>query len=89
VGDLVKVFSFKKDGLYRAKILKNNKSCHDVFYIDFGNIETVPSNVIYELAEELKKVFFLIFLIYYFIFNDLCFVMIKFSIVFIHYITIV
>ncbi|XP_060858547.1 uncharacterized protein LOC132935918 isoform X2 [Metopolophium dirhodum] len=56
VGDMVKVFSSESDGLYyRAKILKNNKGCYDVFYIDFGNIETVPSNVIYELADELKK----------------------------------
>ncbi|CAI6358820.1 unnamed protein product [Macrosiphum euphorbiae] len=56
VGDVVKVFSSKYDGLFfRAKILKNNKGCYDVFYIDYGNIETVPSNVIYELADELKK----------------------------------
>eukprot|EP00102_Acyrthosiphon_pisum_P026205 XP_016663415.1 PREDICTED: uncharacterized protein LOC100569023 [Acyrthosiphon pisum] len=54
-GDMVKVFSSENDGLCRAKILKNNKGCYDVFYIDLGNIETVPSNVIYELADELKK----------------------------------
>jgi len=57
VGDIVKVFSLENKGLFRAKILKNNNGSYDVFYIDFGNIETVPSNVIYELAEELKKVF--------------------------------
>ncbi|CAI6358736.1 unnamed protein product [Macrosiphum euphorbiae] len=56
VGDVVKVFSSENDGLlFRAKILKNNKGCYDVFYIDYGNIETVSSNVIYELADELKK----------------------------------
>lgn len=48
-------------GLYRAKILKNNNDgSYNVFYIDFGNIETVQSNVIYELADELKKVIFYI-----------------------------
>ncbi|XP_026818102.1 uncharacterized protein LOC113557019 isoform X2 [Rhopalosiphum maidis] len=56
VGDIVKVFSPQNDGLFRAKILKNNyNGSYDVFYIDYGNIETVPSNVIYELADELKK----------------------------------
>ncbi|KAE9524914.1 hypothetical protein AGLY_014964 [Aphis glycines] len=55
VGDIVKVFSSQNDGLFRAKILKNNNGSYDVFYIDYGNIETVPSNVIYELADELKK----------------------------------
>ncbi|XP_029344966.1 uncharacterized protein LOC100167801 isoform X2 [Acyrthosiphon pisum] len=55
VGDVVKVFSKNEDLLFRAKILKNIKGCYDVFYIDYGNIETVPSNVIYELADELKK----------------------------------
>ncbi|XP_060860314.1 uncharacterized protein LOC132937513 [Metopolophium dirhodum] len=55
VGDIVKVYSSESDGLYRAKILKNNKGCYDVFYIDFGNIETVSSNVIYELTDELNK----------------------------------
>jgi len=86
---VVKVFSSENNGLFRAKILKNNKDCYDVFYIDYGDIETVPSNVIYELADELKKkVFFLILFIYYFIFNDLCFVMTKFSMVFIHITTI-
>jgi len=61
VGDIVKVFSSQENGLYRAKILKKNNDSYDVFYIDYGNIETVPSNVIYELADELKKVFFLYF----------------------------
>jgi len=70
VGDLVKVFSPHFGDLFRAKILKNNNGSYDVFYIDYGNIETVPSTVIYELADELKKVIFLILLIYYFIFND-------------------
>jgi len=78
VGDMVKVFSPQDLDLFRAKILKNNNGSYDVFYIDYGNIETVPSNVIYELADELKKVFFLIILVYYLI------LMIKFSIVFIH-----
>ncbi|XP_022168298.1 uncharacterized protein LOC111032328 isoform X2 [Myzus persicae] len=55
VGDIVKVYSTENDGLYRAKILKNNNGSYDVFYIDYGNIETVQSNVIYELADELKK----------------------------------
>ncbi|XP_008187183.1 uncharacterized protein LOC100570802 [Acyrthosiphon pisum] len=55
VGDKVKVFSSQKDGLYRAKILKNFGGCYDVFYMDFGNIERVPSNCIYELSDELKK----------------------------------
>jgi hypothetical protein len=60
VGDIVKVFSSQNDGLFRAKILKNNNNgSYDVFYIDYGNIETVSSNVIYELANELKKVFIL------------------------------
>jgi len=69
---MVKVFSPHFGDLFRAKILKNNKGCYDIFYIDYGNIETVSSNVIYELADELKKkVFFFILFIYYFIFNDL------------------
>ncbi|KAL4141977.1 hypothetical protein QTP88_004511 [Uroleucon formosanum] len=55
VGDMVKVWSPQDDCLFRAKILKNNNGSYDVFYIDFGNIETVPSDVIYELADELKK----------------------------------
>lgn len=55
MGDIVKVFSSQNSGLFRAKILKKNNGSYDVFYIDFGNIETVPSNVIYELADELKK----------------------------------
>lgn len=63
---MVKVWSPQDDCLFRAKILKNNNGSYDVFYIDFGNIETVPSDVIYELADELKKVFFLMILI----FND-------------------
>lgn len=67
---MVKVRSPKDNLLFRAKILKNNNGSYDVFYIDFGNIETVPSNVIYELADKLKTVFFLIILIYYLIFND-------------------
>ncbi|XP_029345708.1 uncharacterized protein LOC107883907 [Acyrthosiphon pisum] len=65
VGDKVKVFSSQYHGLCRAKILKNINGSYDVFHIDVGNIETVPSNVIYELADELKKVFCLILLIYY------------------------
>lgn len=68
MGDIVKVYSTENDGLYRAKILKNNNGSYDVFYIDYGNIETVQSNVIYELADELKKVFFLKLLIYLFIY---------------------
>eukprot|EP00102_Acyrthosiphon_pisum_P022410 XP_016659620.1 PREDICTED: uncharacterized protein LOC107883660 [Acyrthosiphon pisum] len=55
-GDLVKVYSSEDDGFYRGKILKNNEGSYDVFYIDFGNIETVPSNVVYELADELKEI---------------------------------
>jgi len=70
---MVKVFSFEYNGLYRAKILKSYNGTYDVLYIDFGNIEKVPSNVIYELADELKKVFFPILLIYYLVFNDLGF----------------
>jgi len=61
VGDTVKVFSPHFGDLFRAIILKNNSNSYDVFYMDFGNVETVPSNVIYELADELKKVFFLYF----------------------------
>lgn len=57
VGDTVKVFSSLFDGLYRAKILnKNNDGNYYVFYIDYGNTETVLPNAIFELAEELKKV---------------------------------
>lgn len=56
VGNLVKVHSLLFNGLYRAKILKNNDDgSYNVFYIDFGNIETVQSNVIYEFADKLKK----------------------------------
>ncbi|XP_029347622.1 uncharacterized protein LOC100166817 isoform X3 [Acyrthosiphon pisum] len=55
VGDMVKVFSPHFGDLFRAKILKNKNGSYDVFYIDYGNIETVPSNIIYELADELKK----------------------------------
>lgn len=58
VGDTVKVFSSESDGLFRAKILRKNKDgSYDVYFIDYGNTETVQSNVIYELTDELKKVF--------------------------------
>lgn len=60
VGDTVKVFSSKSNGLLRAEILRKNKDgSYDVYFIDFGNTETVQSNVIYKLADELNKVFIL------------------------------
>lgn len=70
VGDIVKVFSSEHNGLYRAKVLrKNNDGTCKVFYIDYGNMETVPLGVIYVLADELKKVIFeIIFLIIKFIY---------------------
>jgi len=61
VGDKVKVFSSQYDGFYRSIIIKNINGSYDVFYIDYGNIETVPSRDIFELADELKKVFFILY----------------------------
>uniref|UniRef100_A0A2S2P7U0 Tudor domain-containing protein n=2 Tax=Schizaphis graminum TaxID=13262 RepID=A0A2S2P7U0_SCHGA len=56
VGDIVKVFSSLKKSYIRAKILKkNNDISYDVFYIDYGNIETIMSNEVYELSQELCK----------------------------------
>lgn len=58
MGDTVKVFSLEFNMLYRGKILRNNKNgSYSVYYIDYGNEETVPSHAIFELADELKKVF--------------------------------
>jgi len=58
VGDIVKVFSSLKKSYIRAKILKkNNDTSYDIFYIDYGNIETIMSNEVYELSQELCKVF--------------------------------
>lgn len=57
VGDVVKVLSPEFGCLYRAKILKHNRTgTYTVFYIDYGNTEIVSSDVIYELDEELLKV---------------------------------
>ncbi|XP_050057688.1 uncharacterized protein LOC114129948 isoform X1 [Aphis gossypii] len=55
LGDTVKVFSFQKQDYYRAKILKknNDQNSYDVFFIDYGNIETIMSSEIYELPQEL------------------------------------
>ncbi|KAE9525099.1 hypothetical protein AGLY_014513 [Aphis glycines] len=55
LGDTVTVFSFLRQGYYRAKILKKNNdgSSYDVFCIDYGNIETIMSSEIYELSQEL------------------------------------
>ncbi|XP_060853511.1 uncharacterized protein LOC132931636 isoform X2 [Rhopalosiphum padi] len=56
VGDIVKVFSSLKKSYIRAKILKkNNDTSYDIFYIDYGNIETIMSNEVYELSQELCK----------------------------------
>lgn len=56
MGDTVKVYSMLKKCLYRAKILKNNyNGWYEVFCIDFGNIESVLSDNIYELDYELQK----------------------------------
>jgi len=58
VGEFVRVFSQQDHVLFRAKILKNNNDgSFNVFYIDYGNKETVLCDVIFELADELKKVF--------------------------------
>lgn len=57
MGDVVKVYSTIHTALFRAKVLRNNKDgSYKVFYIDYGNMETVSSDDIYELADELKKV---------------------------------
>lgn len=56
VGDLVKVYT-PLNCFSRAKILKNNHNGYfNVFFIDIGSTETVQSDVIFELTEELKKV---------------------------------
>lgn len=69
VGDTVKVFSMSKNSFCRAKILKNCMiGWYNVFYIDFGSIEQVPSKNIYELADELQKkvLFHLLFSVFIF-----------------------
>ncbi|VVC40574.1 Hypothetical protein CINCED_3A001375 [Cinara cedri] len=55
VGNIVKVFSLKYKNLLRAKLLKHNENgTFDVYFIDYGNTETVKSNVIYELDDKLQ-----------------------------------
>lgn len=58
MGNVVSVLSPEHDAHFRGKIIKRlNDGTYDVFYIDFGNIENVPSEVIYELDETLKVPF--------------------------------
>jgi len=56
IGNIVKVFSPYFQDFYRAKILNivNNNEFH-VSYIDFGNVEIVHLNDIFELEHELSK----------------------------------
>lgn len=57
-GDSVKVISSEFGVLFRARVFrKNEDGSYEVYFIDYGNTETVQSDVIYELADELKKVF--------------------------------
>jgi hypothetical protein len=66
VGDTVKVFSTEYKKFFRGKILKNNNDgSYNIYYIDYGNEEKIPSNAIFELADELKKVFNFNFIIFY------------------------
>jgi len=59
VGDIVRVYSSQHQDLLRAKILRNNNNgSYNIFNIDYGNTETVLSDVIFELDDELKKVFY-------------------------------
>lgn len=55
IGDIVKVFSHSFQGFYRAKITNIDNINVYVFYIDFGNTETVQLDDIFELSDELKK----------------------------------
>lgn len=60
VGDKVKVLSPQFGAFFRAEVLKKkNDGSYDIFYIDYGNVENVSANKIYELADELLKVFML------------------------------
>lgn len=46
----------------RALILdKKDENLFDVLFIDFGNEETMHSNQIFELSDELKKVNIILF----------------------------
>lgn len=63
VGDIVIALSPEYQVFYRGKILRNNNNeSYIVYYIDYGNKETIPSDAIFELADELKKVFILVFM---------------------------
>lgn len=65
MGDIVKVLSPQFGIQFRAKILKKTKNGnYDVFYIDFGNIENVPSDAVFEIPEELKVFFSIVKLLY-------------------------
>lgn len=57
VGDIVKTIF--EGAMYRAKILKKvDKNNFYISFIDYGNEETVNADDIFELSEELKKVFY-------------------------------
>lgn len=61
VGDIVKAIF--ENAMYRAKILKKvDNNQFYIYFIDFGNEETVYADDIFELPEELKKVLYFIIL---------------------------